>query len=223
MRPFGYTLIAAGALAASYLALVLTVGDPITGRYASQEQRLLRTELSARRTVAAPLPAATPLPGSITGQHRSVSRVAPSQRPSAGSPLGVIVIPRIGLNAVFVEGTATADLDKAPGHYPGTSLPGSRGLVAIAAHRTTYGAWFRHIDSLQKGDPIFLDFRGRRYTYTVSSHRIVVPTDWSVVRYRGFPELVLTSCHPVYSASHRYVVFARLTASKPASGSGGSR
>jgi sortase A len=223
MRRFGYLLIAAGLLAASYLALVLTLGDPITGWYANHEQSRLREELSAQqpavtsaRRFRRAASAAERLPGGA--RANGLTRVASPQRTEEGSPLGVIVIPRMGLNAVFVEGTESADLDKAPGHYPTTSLPGSRKVVAIAAHRTTYGAWFRHIDSLRESDPIYLEFRGRRYTYTVIGHRIVSPTDWSIIRYPGFPELVLTSCHPVYSASHRYAVFARLTVSKPLDG-----
>jgi len=39
-----------------------------------------------------------------------------------------------------------ADLSKGPGHYMNTSFPGLGSTVAIAGHRTTYGAWFRHID-----------------------------------------------------------------------------
>lgn len=202
MRRLGYLLLAAGLLTATYVTVLLRSGDPITGLYAHYEQRQLRHELAERQ----------PAPG--PGLPSAAARGPRPRRPTDGSPLGVIRIPRIGLAAVFVQGTTTAALDRAPGHYANTLLPGSRGVVAIAAHRTTYGAWFRQIDVLRKGDPIYLDYEHHRYTYTVTGHRIVLPNDWSIIRYRGYPKLVLSSCHPLYSASHRYVVFARLSASR---------
>ena len=45
-------------------------------------------------------------------------------------------------------------------------------------------------------------------------HRIVDNGDWSIMKKVGFDELVLSACHPLYSASHRYVVFASLESVK---------
>ena len=63
--------------------------------------------------------------------------------------MGRIGCRAIGVNDVVVQGTDAGDLRKGPGHYPATPLPGERGTVAIAGHRTTYGAPFRHIDGLK--------------------------------------------------------------------------
>ena len=52
------------------------------------------------------------------------------------------------------------------------------------------------------------------FTYRVLRHRIVDNGDWSIMRKVGFDELVLSACHPLYSASHRYVIFARLESVK---------
>ena len=54
-----------------------------------------------------------------------------------------------------------------PGTTPGTPLPGARGTVAIAGHRTTYGAWFRRLDKLNSGDKIELTMPYGRFTYAV--------------------------------------------------------
>ena len=70
---------------------------------------------------------------------RALERQARPRRRRSGR----IVIPTIGVSDVFVEGTGAGDLRKGPGHYPATPLPGERGTVAIAGHRTTYGAPFR--------------------------------------------------------------------------------
>ena len=63
-------------------------------------------------------------------------------------------IPRIGVDEIVVAGVGVDDLHKGPGHYPDTPLPGERGNVAIAGHRTTYGAPFHDIDELQPGDEV---------------------------------------------------------------------
>lgn len=186
MRRLGYVLAAAGLAAGVYVGIVLWRGDPVTGVYAGIQQRHLRRELAAD---------------------------APSrrQRPIAeGRAFAVLRIPRLGLDAVVVQGTSTADLRRGPGHYRITAVPGADRVVAIAGHRTTYGAWFRHIDELRKRDSLELDFRGFTYVYRVTGHRVVAANDWSIIRYRGYEKLVLSACHPVYSASHRWVVFASL-------------
>jgi len=138
-----------------------------------------------------------------------------------GQPVGRIVIPRIRLRIVVVQGTTESDLVKGPGHYDaesglGTALPGMGGVIAIAGHRTTYLAPFRHIDDLRAGDNIYLGTAYGTFRYTVYAHRIVVADDWSILRSRPYEKLVLSACHPLYSASHRWVVFARLEGATPA-------
>ena len=52
--------------------------------------------------------------------------------------VGVLRIPKIGLQQIVVQGTGKGDLDKGPGHYPATGLPGDGRVIAIAGHRTTW-------------------------------------------------------------------------------------
>jgi sortase A len=132
------------------------------------------------------------------------------REPLKGDAIARIDLPSIGVSEYVVEGTDTASLRKGPGHYPETPLPGDRGTAAIAGHRTTYGAPFRNIDELDRGDRIALDMPYGRFTYRVERTRIVAPTDVDVVGRVAYDRLVLTACHPLYSASERIVVFARL-------------
>ena len=82
-----------------------------------------------------------PLPATVASAERFARTLKP------GQAIGRIVIPRLSLNVVFVNGTDWLhDLSKGPGRYPSTSLPGLDRTTAIAGHRTTFGAWFRHID-----------------------------------------------------------------------------
>jgi sortase A len=129
--------------------------------------------------------------------------------------MGRIVIPAIGVSDVFVQGTGSADLRKGPGHYPATPLPGERGTVAIAGHRTTYGAPFRSVDKLHAGDRIELRMPYARFTYRVERTKIVPPTELSVTDRVAHDRLVLSACHPLYSAAQRIIVFARLDSSVP--------
>ena len=69
-----------------------------------------------------------------------------------GGVLGRIRIPAIGVSDYFVAGVGEAQLQEGPGRYPGSGLPGQRGNVAIAGHRTTYGAPFFRLGEVHVGD-----------------------------------------------------------------------
>ena len=128
-----------------------------------------------------------------------------------GKPMGRIKIPSIGVDYAVIEGTGDGDLQKGPGRYPTTGLPGQGRTVAIAGHRTTYGAPFNQIDGVDVGDEITIETPYADFTYTVTDYRIVEPTDVHIVDDIGRERLVLTACHPLYSAAQRYAVFADLT------------
>ncbi len=132
------------------------------------------------------------------------------KQPLPGDAIGRIVLPTLDRDYFVVEGTKTADLRKGPGHYGDTPLPGERGTVGIAGHRTTYGAPFRTIDRLDRGDPIRIEMPYGRFTYSVEKARIVEPSQVSVKRQVAYDRLILSACHPLYSAAQRVVVFARL-------------
>jgi sortase A len=126
----------------------------------------------------------------------------------SGEAMGRLVIPRIGLRVVVVEGTSPSDLTKGPGFYAGDYLPGEGRLVYIAGHRTIYGAPFSHLDLLRPGDTIAIRLPYGSFRYRVTRHRIVKATQVSVLRSHGFEQLILQTCHPRFSASHRYLVYA---------------
>jgi sortase A len=136
---------------------------------------------------------------------RSLKRTA-----GRGDAVGRIEIPRIGASYVVVKGTDAGSLRKGPGVYDQTGLPGAPGTVAIAGHRTTYRAPFRRVDDLRQGDRISVEMPYGRFVYAVELTRIVPPTEVSVIRRTSYDRLVLSACHPLYSAAKRIVVFARL-------------
>ena len=137
-------------------------------------------------------------------------------RVRVGHALGRIELPTLGRSYIVVEGTDSAELRKGPGHYVDTPLPGQRGTVAVAGHRTTYLAPFRTINRLRPGDSVVMAMPYGRFVYRVRRTRIVAPMAMWVTRRVAYDQLVLTACHPVYSAARRIAVFARLVAETPA-------
>lgn len=182
-------LAVAGVAVLAWVVLTLAWGEPFTAVTAARAQAGLREELARRE--AAP---------SVSAFRRGLHD---------GQAVGRIVVPRLGLRTVFVEGTSRRDLARGPGHYRITALPGAGGTVAIAGHRTTYLQPFRHLDRLRPGDRILLELPYGFFRYVVYGRRIVDDQDWSILRRRSFEKLVLTACHPLHSASQRIVVFAR--------------
>jgi len=120
-----------------------------------------------------------------------------------------IIIEKAGVDAIVVDGTSVRQLRQGPGFYPQGSLPHLGGNVAIAGHRTTYGAWFRHLDRLREGDLIQLVYRGEIYNYEVEWIREIAHNDWSVIAPTEEHVLTLTTCHPPGSAEFRLAVRAR--------------
>lgn len=140
----------------------------------------------------------------------------PEHSPAAvGGLFGHLVIPRIGLNDYVVEGVGETQLAEGPGHYPGTAQIGGQGNVGIAGHRTTYGAPFYDLNELQAGDVVYIsNTAGQTFTYRVTTHLIVSPSDGAVLDPTTVPSLTLTTCNPRFSATNRLVVTATLVASE---------
>jgi len=216
LRGLSTVLIVAGTLLIADAAITLIWQEPISAFLARQDQDRLSgdlktleqappTHLEQRALSVLPDPAQR-----IAFLARTLRRRTPE-----GAAVGRIKIPKIGADFVVVNGTSTDDLQKGPGIYPETSFPGVPGTTAIAGHRTTYLAPFRHIDELGKDDPIEVDMPYGRFTYDVERKLIVSPTDVWVIHRVDHDRLVLSACHPLYSASHRIVVFAKLVSVQP--------
>jgi sortase A len=139
-----------------------------------------------------------------------------ARKPLKGDAVGKITIPSIGVSKYIVEGTDTASLRKGPGHYPSTPLPGEHGTTAIAGHRTTYGAPFRRLNEVKHGDRVIIDMPYGRFVYLVQHTQVVDDQDFSVLRRKSYDRLVLSACHPLYSAAQRIIAFARLERRLPA-------
>lgn len=125
--------------------------------------------------------------------------------------LGYIAIPRLNLLTPLLEGITLNTLDIAPGHWPGTAMPGHRGNMVIAGHRTSHTRPFRHLDQLQPGDEMIVGAADGTYTYRVTSTEIVYPDAMWVVEQRDGYTATLFACHPVGSTRQRIIVHLELS------------
>lgn len=122
-----------------------------------------------------------------------------------------------GINVIVVEGITGNALRAGAGHYPNTPLPGEKGNVAIAGHRTGFGQPFRNLDKLRPGDQMVLQTPVGDYVYEVVSevdgHKnpwVTGPRDFSVIAPTQEAALTLTTCDPPNTSLNRLIVRAKL-------------
>jgi sortase A len=205
------TLITAGLVVLADVVATLLWEEPTSSLYASVKQHDASGQLEQLEREF-PTPADARAARRVHGTRKQVTVLAKrfARQADDGEAIGRIVIPSIALDIAVVQGTSTGDLQKGPGHYPSTPFPGERGTVAIAGHRTTYLAPFRNIDSLHGGNHIELEMPYGTLHYRVQDTKVVDPTDLHILHGTSYQRLVLTACHPLYSAAQRIVAFARL-------------
>lgn len=221
-----FVIVGLGLLTAPFMFAFLT--NAHVGQQQSTEQAQWRIGIEAQRqglavpsvlvsttTAQAPSGArqtAAPLKSAAPG--RKVSRVGVA-------PPFLLSIPKIKLRWIIHEGTTIRQLRRTgAGHIPRTALPGQRGVVGIAGHRTTYGAPFFKLNRVGVNDDVILQTRGGTFVYRVYKVRTVKPSQVEVLKpIPGQRLLVLSTCTPPYSAKFRLVVFAKLVPAPSAASS----
>lgn len=187
LRPYFNRKLMSFLMIATGVGLLGYVASEYWGMYRSQQTLEAEWERQA---------ATVNTPGEAT--------IAPDQM------LTRVIIPKIGMDAIVVEGASRKALSAGPGHVKETAMPGETGNAVITAHRDTF---FRHIYELVKGDQIQVRRKGYVFTYEVTGKRIVEPEDVSVLKQTVDPQLTLITCYPTYyigPAPKRLVVFSKL-------------
>lgn len=217
LRSLSTVLIVAGVLLIADAAATVVWQEPLSAVMAARSQAKLSDELDElqERTLA---PADRRAIEELPSTERRIAFAARRLREQTaeGDALGRIVLPTLDKDFVVVAGDDPASLRKGPGVYPETPLPGQGGTTAVAGHRTTYLAPFRDLDDLRRGDHVRMEMPYGTFTYAVQGTEIVQPDDVQVIDPVGYERLVLTACHPLYSAAERIVVSARLVKVEPA-------
>lgn len=204
VRVLGTLLVVAGVGALAWALTVWQWQDPFTAALNELDQRELAEEFDERiaaRDASLAHAASRPDLAAAAAAWRRTS--------AAGDAVARLRIPSLGVREIVVNGTDSDSLKRGPGRYLGSAMPGQGELVYIAGHRTTYGAPFSRIDSLRKGDRVVLELPYGTFEYEITGHRIVPATRTSVLRSKGYEQLVLQACHPRFFASHRYLAYAK--------------
>ena len=207
LRLLGTALTVGGVLLLVWAVVVWQWQDPFTALYTKWRQHQLAQQYERR---AAAFEAARLTGTPLAAVRREIAREARRYRLSSkrGEAIGRIVVPRLHLNMILVNGTDHESLKKGPGRYLGSFMPGENRLIYIAGHRTTYLAPFSHIDSLRRGDRVTLELPYATFVYRVVRHRIVRSDDLSVLQSHGHEVVILQACHPRFFATHRYLAYA---------------
>jgi sortase A len=216
LRTLSTVLIISGTLLLVDAGLTVAWQEPVSALYARVTQDRLGGDLQDLER-AEPTKLEQRVLDKLPNNQRRTAFLARSlkRRLKEGEAAGRVRIPAIGASSVVVDGTDAASLRKGPGFFPEAPYPGARGTVAIAGHRTTYSAPFRDVDDLKPGNRIIVEMPYGRFTYRVERKRIVKPDALWVLRRARYDRLILSACHPLYSAAKRIIVFARLVESEP--------
>ena len=211
----GIVLLALGLTAVAWGAATWRWGDPVTALYTKRAQAKLASELDDRRArFAAEAPRAA---AARARAVRDLGALASAYRTTLGEgdAVGRLRVPRLGLNVVVVWGTQEATLRKGPGLHRSTRLPGQRGLIYVAGHRTTYQAPFAHLERLRPGNLATVETPYGTFRYEVTGTRIVDDQDLSVLAPTRGEILRLQACHPRFRGTQRMIVSARLVSAAP--------
>lgn len=130
--------------------------------------------------------------------------------------VGRLVIRRLGLSVMVVEGTSAKALRRAAGHITGTALPGNHGNTGISGHRDTF---FAPLQNIRRDDVVSVTTRKGEFHYRVVSMTIVQPDDIDVLAATETEVLTLVTCYPfafIGSAPERFVVRAERVISESA-------
>jgi sortase A len=211
IRAISSVLILSGLLLVADAGLTLLWQEPVTAVIGMIKRSDINKQLVDRPLTLSPLDDRV-LAGitNTTGRIAFYARLY-ARRAATGQQIGTIAFPKLHASYGVVQGTDTASLEEGPGHYPATAFPGVPGdTAAIAGHRTTYLAPFRYLNEMHPGDMIVVTMPYAKLTYQVERQQIVTPTSLWITANKGYERLVLSACNPLYSASQRIAVFARL-------------
>jgi LPXTG-site transpeptidase (sortase) family protein len=189
-RAVGLALVVGGGLLLSF-----AMSRYAMGWYRAEQARQAWYAAEARSAVAL--------------AHASTESADREERITKGAPVARLVIPRIGLDEVVLEGVGADELNAAPGHVPGSAFPGEGGNSIISAHRDRH---FDHLGAVQLGDTIETEFGRRKNSWIVIGRRVVSGTAPALFATTA-PTLTLTTCWPIRflgPAPDRLVVTARL-------------
>jgi sortase A len=218
LRRVGATVVVVGLAATAWAVVVWRWQDPFTALYTTWKQDQLDDAYARRvdrfgrlRVLRGASPAAVRREiGADAARYRRTSK--------QGEAIARLRIPRLDLAMIVVNGADPRSLRSGPGRDLRTYVPGEGQLVYLAAHRTTFGAPFAHLDRLRRGDVVTLELPYAVFRYAVTGHAIFPKDSPARLRSLGRETLTLEAGRPRFFSSRRYLVYARPVRVRPRGG-----
>jgi len=170
------------------------------GRYAQGEWQRHQARLAWEAAEASAVVA--------LARRSAALETAGSQYFVVGAPVARLVIPRLRMDEIVLEGVDDNSLNAGPGHLPGSAYPGERGNAVISAHRDRH---FSRLGELQVGDTLFTDSGAHTERWVVTSRRVVGAASPALF-HTSDATLTLTTCWPIRylgTAPERLLVTAK--------------
>jgi sortase A len=189
-RALGYVLACSGAALVAFAG-----GGYALGHWQQGEARRAWDEAEARAIVALAR-------RSVTADGLAPAPVVP------GAPVARLLIPRLALDEIVMEGVHEFALNAGPGHLPGSAFPGEPGNSIISAHRDRH---FSRLGAISVGDTVITESGTHRMRWVVVSRR-VIDADAPALHRTADATLTLTTCWPIRyigTAPERLLVVAK--------------
>jgi LPXTG-site transpeptidase (sortase) family protein len=129
---------------------------------------------------------------------------------AAGEPVAKIVIPALDVERVVLEGDDRGVLRRAPGHVPGSAIPGSEGNAVIKGHRLLWSGPFQKLDELNLGAEIHIQTATGTAVYLVAGTFRQDGSRIDMYEQTSLPYLTLVTSDPPWSAEGTLVIRAAM-------------
>lgn len=204
--------IAIGMMGIGLILLALPIVGSLYTKYQQQQMYQSYLESATQLESSMQIMNETLSSGREEGEEVLESVPIAPQTPNGLEVMGIVSIPKIDVDLMFVEGVTKQALKFAVGHMPGTAMPGEVGNCALAGHRSyTFGEYFNRLDEVEVGDEIQITRGKETYTYKVYESFLVEPTEvWVTEPIENKKIVTLITCHPVVKATHRLIVRGQL-------------
>lgn len=142
-----------------------------------------------------------------------------------------LIIPSIGIDVPYITDEPSYDEDKVQqalrrgvAHFGTTAMPGQIGNMVVIGHSSEaiwapgkYKYAFTLLGKVPDNALVYIDYKGERYIYRITSHEVVEPEDVSVLNQStDKPNITLITCTPVGVSTHRLVLHGTQISPSPA-------
>lgn len=132
----------------------------------------------------------------------------------------LLYIPSLNLIAPIIPNVPGDDktaynkaLENGVAHYAGTRFPGEVGRIFVFGHSSyyrnrpgNYKEIFAPLGNMNEGEKVLVYYGGTEYEYRITSKRVVMPNDMSVLSATDTKTLTLQTCWPPGSVAKRLII-----------------